>query len=156
MENELIALGFQFGLPVLLLIVCYGTGRWVERRHFERLEIAEAELKGILVSTQKHLPQNWHCLNHGELVSGNVVIATDHFKVFVSWFKSLFGGNLTEFETLLERARREAIVRMMREAQAHGANVIWNCRIETVFMGDQAQRPSGAEIVAYGTAFRMR
>lgn len=146
---------FRFAFPVFFFVLCYITGRWIERRHFRRIKVAENDLKGILISTQRYFPSTWSSLNHGALVCGSVVIATDHFKVVVSWFQGLFGGNLSEFESLLERARREAIVRMLREAQTQGANVVWNFRVETVFMGDPGGRPTGAEIVAYGTAFRM-
>ncbi|MGI8907185.1 MAG: YbjQ family protein [Candidatus Sumerlaeaceae bacterium] len=156
-EAQIIPQLIQLGIPVVLLIAGYFTGRAVEKRHYKRLAIAEQEFAGILVSTMKNFPPGWTAENPGELVIGSVVIATDYFKVFMSWFHNLFGGNLTEFETLLERGRREAVVRMLRQAQASGANVVWNMRFYTVFMGDTQRRQStGAEICAYGTAYRVK
>ena len=155
--GELIAIVVQFGLPVLLLVLGYVIGRTVENRHFARLDAAEREIAGSMrVTNLRHMPANWKPQSNGELVVGSVVIATDYFKLFVSWFQNLFGGNLTEFETLLARGRREAILRVMTEARARGCNVVWNLRVDTVFMGDKQRKQStGAEIVAYGTAFRV-
>jgi len=61
------------------------------------------------------------------------------------------------YEALVERSRREAIVRMLREAQAAGANVIWNVRLETAtIQGKQQGKSGGIEVLAYGTAMRAR
>ena len=65
----------------------------------------------------------------------------------------LFGGRLSGYQSLVERARREAIVRMQKEADALGANVIYNMRIEFSVIGQQPQL-SGAELLAYGTALK--
>jgi len=54
-------------------------------------------------------------------VSGNVVIAMDYFKKIIANLKSLVGGSLDSYETMLERARREAIVRMLKQADELGA-----------------------------------
>ena len=56
----------------------------------------------------------------------------------------------------MERARREAVVRMLRQAQEHGANVVWNVRIETsTIQGKQKGKSAGVEVMAYGTAMKV-
>lgn len=137
-------------LTLLLIGIIFGTMN--ERNHFKRLRKAEEELSHIKVFNIKTLPENLE--KGGALVSGNVVIAVDYFKVVAAFFKMLFGGKLRSFESLLERARREAVVRMQREAEALGADAIYNARIEFSAIGKQPQKIGGAELLAYGTAVR--
>ena len=69
--------------------------------------------------------------------------------------KSLVGGRLVAYESLLERGRREAIVRMKTEARQLGASVVVNVRLETASLSEDwsGSRPIfSAEFIAYGTA----
>ena len=138
-------------IGILLLIgIIFGTMN--ERNHFARIAKAEEELSGIKVFNIKTLPDNVQ--PGGALVTGNVVIAVDYFKVFVAGFIMLFGGRLSGFEKLMERARREALVRMQREAKALGADAIYNTRIEFSAVGQRPKKIGGAELFAYGTAVK--
>ena len=101
-------------------------------------------------------PQITRC--HTQLVSGNVVISIDFFKKFVAGLRSLFGGRLQSYESLLDRARREAILRMKESALEIGAKVIINVRIETASISKSSSRNNGigsVEVVAYGTALSV-
>lgn len=142
------------GMTVVLLILGLVIGSSVESSHFRRLARREQALSNIMVSDLKWLPENWQA-SDGVLVVGEAVIATDYFKVFVAMLRNLFGGRVRGYETLVERARREAIVRMLQEAQALGANVVWNVRIETAtIQGKQQGKSGGIEVLAYGTAMK--
>ena len=91
----------------------------------------------------------------GALVVGSVVIAEDYFKRVAASLKSLVGGNIRSYESLLERGRREAIVRMKEEARRLGATHVVNVRLETASLSEDwsGQRPMfSAEFIAYGTA----
>jgi len=55
---------------------------------------------------------------------------------------------------MMERARREAIIRMQRDAKALGADAIYNMRVEFSAVGQQPTKIGGAELFAYGTAVR--
>jgi len=149
-------MGALFSTAVLIAIgVIFGTLN--ERRHFTRLRNDEAALAHIKVYSLKSVPERMakDLEDGGMLVSGNVVIAIDYFKRFISGLKMILGGNLRNYESLVERARREAIVRMQKKAEALGANAIYNARIEFSVIGQQPQM-SGAELVAYGTAVKTR
>ena len=146
-----------FGLAVALVLLVLGglIGSATEAAHFRRLDAQEQELAHILMSDMKRLPDNWQAAN-ARLVTGSVVIATDYFKVFVAGLRNLFGGRIRGYERLMERARREAIVRMLREAQATGANAVWNVRLETsTIHGKQQGKSAGVEVMAYGTALKV-
>ncbi|HSN18113.1 MAG TPA: YbjQ family protein [Gammaproteobacteria bacterium] len=61
--------------------------------------------------------------------------------------RSIVGGEITEYTTLLEEARRHAVDRMVQNAQAMGANGIVMMRYDSSEIGQVM-----SEIVAYGTA----
>ncbi len=61
----------------------------------------------------------------------------------------IFRGRLTSYETVVDRARREAIVRLKQEAIRHGADKIMGLRLSTTELGMQGGM---VEVFAYGTA----
>lgn len=155
MEGELVGALVQFALPVVALIFFFFIGRSVERRHLKRLLERETALSHIRVENIKSLPRGWAVTGEPLLVFGSVVMANDYYKVFISGLKKIIGGRLGEYERLLDRGRREAIVRMKTMADEHGCNIVWNMRVETAMFQDRPGRAaSSAELYAYGTAMR--
>ena len=61
--------------------------------------------------------------------------------------RSLFGGEILEYTTLLETARKHAIERLVQNAAAMGANAVVMMRFDSAEIGQTM-----SEIVAYGTA----
>jgi len=129
----------------------YFFGRIAERKHFESIRLREAQYNDILVFNERHLPVGaWRS---GPLVGGNVVISVDYFKRLVAGLRALFGGRLTTYESLLERARREALLRMKEDARRYGADMVINVRFETASISKGKGDQSGSvEVYAYGTA----
>ncbi|GAG43619.1 unnamed protein product, partial [marine sediment metagenome] len=158
MEDVLgLVIGFVlvFGIPVGLLLAGWIIGSTVESAHFRRLAEWEQRLSAVMMSNMRQLPPNWQA-SDATLVVGEAVIATDRFKVVMASLRNLFGGRVRSYETLMERARREAVVRMLRHAQQSGANVVWNVRVETAtIQGKQEGKSGGVEVMAYGTAFKV-
>jgi len=62
-------------------------------------------------------------------------------------FKNLVGGELKGYTELLTESRREAIERMLAQAQQLGANAVVNVRFTT-----SAVTAGAAELYAYGPA----
>jgi uncharacterized protein YbjQ (UPF0145 family) len=153
--GEAIDIVLYVGVPVLLLILALVIGKSVEAAHFHRLAVREQALSQIMVTDLKRLPANWQA-SDALLVNGEAVVATDYFKVFAASLRNLFGGRVKSYESLLERARREAIVRMLQQAQAAGANVVWCVRLQTAtIQGNQRGKSGGVEVLAYGTAMKV-
>lgn len=134
---------------IVLFVVGWFFGARHERQHLARLLIAEKELAHIVVSTERFYQPKMAMGSEGELVLGSVVIAQDYFKMVIARVMSLFGLNLTTYETLLDRARREAVVRMRTQAQEKGYNHIYGLRFE---VSNINQLGSMVEAIAYGTA----
>ena len=143
---------------ILLLLIVLGitfmTGTIIEKKHFEKIKKSEiAHIKKTIINFGA---KKWHKnkkIKKIEFVTGECVISGDYFKNFVASLKNFFGGRLTTFESILDRGRREAILRMREKAR--GANFIINTRIESVMINDtynpQDSVPQCA-IIAYGTA----
>ena len=77
----------------------------------------------------------------------------DYFKRFLAMLRTLFGGRVRSYENLLDRARREAILRMKEEARSLNAERIFNIKLETASISKNAAGNIGSvEVFAYGTA----
>jgi len=144
----------QIAVFVVLLAVGWFAGRANERRHFRELTEHEAKLREILVFNERRPPAD-RAFVRGVLVVGSVVIAEDYFKRVAAGLRSLVGGRISVYESLLDRGRREAIVRMKQEASELGATMIFNVRLETASLSEDRGGRSpmfSAEFIAYGTA----
>ena len=144
----------ELGIFVVLLTIGLFFGRANEQRHFRELAAIEESLSDIVVCSGRW-PADDGGFSGGTLVVGSVVIAEDYFKRVAAALKSLIGGRLVAYESLLERGRREAIVRMKEQARRVGATQIVNMRLETASLSEDwsGRRPMfSAEFIAYGTA----
>ncbi len=136
----------------MLLIVGYIFGSRNEKKHFQDLIEREKRLVLLPVRCDKHFDAD---TKDGFLVHGSVCVSADYFKVVVAGLRNFFGGNISVYESLLDRARREATIRMKEKAVKYGAAEVINFRIETSMINDKAQNSSvSVEIFAYGTAIR--
>jgi uncharacterized protein YbjQ (UPF0145 family) len=143
----------QLTVFAVLLLVGLLFGRAAEKRHFKQLAQKELILRNVLVFSGKRVPEG-QAFRRGTLVVGSVVIAEDYFKRVAAALKSLVGGRLTAYESLMDRGRREAIVRMKEEARKLGASMVLNVQFETARLSeDRGQQVLfSAEFIAYGTA----
>jgi len=144
-------------LSLFMLLGVWISGGIIERRHLKNLLLLESGSRDLLAVTIEDLPPDWH-VESSELVMGNVVVSLDYFKRFAARIKGIFGGNISAFEPLLERARREAMIRMKGVAQARGYDTIINVRLETATMASSrgdGKGTAGIEILAYGTAISL-
>ncbi len=144
----------ELAIFVALLLIGLLFGRATEQRHFRELATIEDALSDIVVCSGRG-PVDDGKSRRASLVVGSVVIAEDYFKRVAAALKGLLGGRIVSYETLLERGRREAIVRMKEQARQLGATEIVNMRLETASLSEDfsGQRPMfSAEFIAYGTA----
>jgi uncharacterized protein YbjQ (UPF0145 family) len=139
---------------ITLIAVGYVAGSITERRHYDSILSREKEtLRFPVVSAEGRFPEKG--VKESFMVSGSVVISIDYFKRLLGNLRNLFGGRVKSYESLLDRARREAILRMKEEAQAKGAMMIVNLRMETSTLAGSANKKGqigSVEVLAYGTA----
>jgi len=136
----------------VLLALGYFIGQSREKSHYRSIIKREAQLRSIPVIASKILPDEFlPCQT--ELVTGNVVISVDYFKKFVAGLRSIVGGRIASYESLIDRARREAIIRMKQEAKRLHADYVFNIKMETSSISKGRENSIGSvEVLAYGTA----
>lgn len=145
------------GLPLALLMLAYVTGGYLERRHFADIRAREARCREFPAVTFETLPAQWR-VSSSQLVHGSVVISLDYFKRFVAGLRMVVGGRVKTYEPLLDRARREAVLRMIEAARASGYDAVVNVRIETSRLANARsgrESTAGVEMLAFGTAVRF-
>ena len=137
---------------LVLLALGYGFGRYAEAKHYKSIIKREKQLNSIPAIASKIPPAENRDIN-SQLVTGSVVISIDYFKRFIAGLRNIFGGRITSYETLLDRARREAILRMKAEAKKLNAQLVFNIKLETSSIHKGRGNSIGSvEVLAYGTA----
>lgn len=143
---------FDLIVFAILIVVGFVAGRIAESRHYASIRKREQEFADVLVFTNR-LPPSASAGRDVALVSGSVVVSEDYFKRVLSSLQSIFGGRLKSYESLLDRARREAVLRMKEDARRRGANLIINVKFQTLAIpGRQPNSIGAVELLAYGTA----
>lgn len=140
-------------LYILLALVTLGffVGQFLEKRHYRSIYARERELVDLITTSSKHPVGQIPTITDRRLVQGSVVVSVDYFKRLLAALRNFFGGNVRAYETLVDRARREAILRLKESCP--DANQIINLRIETssIYKGQKNQVGS-VEVLAYATA----
>lgn len=148
----------NFGLPLALIVLAYFVGSTIERRHFALLRKREEQAHGYPVVTFERYPPEWQVTSSG-LVTGSVVISLDYFKRIVAGLRGIIGGRIKTYEPLLDRARREAVLRLIDDARSQGYDAIVNVRLETSRLANargNGKGTAGIEMLAFGTGIVYR
>ena len=153
----MIETAINLGIPLLLLIGTYLIGSAVERSHYREIRIRESRSRRFPTVNLRTPPKSWNIVG-AEMVTGNVVISIDYFKRFLAGLRMLVGGRVTSYESLLDRGRREAILRLKEAAFERGYNAVINVRLETSRLASSNRKgegTAGVEILAFGTAVKF-
>ena len=152
-----ISLFVQYGLPILLLVLAYFIGSMIEKGHFRKIRKREEAVHGFPVVSFDTMPDEWRA-DSCTLVSGSIVISLDYFKRVIAGLRGLVGGRIKTYEPLLERARREALLRMTESAREQGYDAVFNVRLETSRLANarrDGNGTAGVEMLAFGTAVKF-
>ncbi|MDP6934113.1 MAG: YbjQ family protein [Myxococcota bacterium] len=101
---------------------------------------------GVLCSTADVMP-GYRIVEFKGLVRGNSVRARHVGNDIMAAFKTLVGGEISEYTKMMAESREQSLDRMRAEARMRGANGVVGMRLvtSTIMAG-------AAEILAYGTA----
>lgn len=100
----------------------------------------------VIVVTTENIPGKKVVEVKGQ-VFGVVVRARGIGKDIMAGLRGLIGGEITEYTEMIEDARRQAIDRMVKNANLMGANAIVMMRFDS-----SSIMSNMSEIVAFGTA----
>ncbi|MGM0596705.1 MAG: YbjQ family protein [Myxococcota bacterium] len=140
--------------PFILVLFCGLIGIFLEYLHKKSILKREKLLETIKTTNLKRDHSNLE-IEDSCLCRGSTTVASDYLKLFFASLRTIFGGQVRSYEILLERARREAILRMKAEAAAKKADMIINVRIQTSTIGNASSNKNAnpmVEVIAYGTA----
>ncbi|MCB1754659.1 MAG: heavy metal-binding domain-containing protein [Gammaproteobacteria bacterium] len=141
---------FEIITVIVLLAVAYLSGTRIEKRHYKSIIEREYLLNRLPAVSSRLPPEDFY---RQVLVTGCTVISVDYFKRFLAALHLFFGGQVSAYETLLDRARREALLRLKESADALGADLILNVKYETSSISKGVGNSVGTiEVLAYGTA----
>lgn len=149
---------FNYGLPLVIILVAYFIGSYLENRHFRNIRKREDDLHGFPVVSFDTMPDDWNATT-SDMVTGSIVISLDYFKRVIAGLRGLVGGRIKTYEPLLERARREALLRMTESAREQGFDAIFNVRLETSRLANarrDGKGTAGVEMLAFGTAVKLK
>jgi uncharacterized protein YbjQ (UPF0145 family) len=152
-----IGLFVQYGWPILLLLSTYLIGAIIERRHFSSIHQREQAYRAMPVVSFDTMPDDWQA-GAATMVTGNIVISLDYFKRVIAGLRSLVGGRIKTYEPLLDRARREALLRMIEDARSQGFDAVFNVRLQTCRLANswgKGESTAGVEMLAFGTAVKF-
>jgi uncharacterized protein YbjQ (UPF0145 family) len=139
--------------PLWFLLLTWIIGARTEKRHYASIKAREEATARLPVVTVRQVPPDWQVLD-ARLATGHVVVAIDHFKRLLASLRNIFGGRVRSYESVIDRARREAVLRLKESCP--DATLIMNLRVETSNISQtKRDRGTGAvEVLAYGTAVR--
>ncbi len=138
----------QLGIVLCLLAIGFFAGSYFEGRHFKRLQRREATHQGFIVSQIKSFPGAIASGQPPQAFFAEAVISSDYLKTFLSNIRKFFGGEMKSYHSLLERARREALMRIIEQASAAGYDTACNLRYETADIGGATNPRRGVVTVA--------
>jgi len=104
----------------------------------------------IIITTTNDLPGYEIVQVHGE-VFGLIVRARNAFANIGASFRTVFGGEVQSYTTMLSDSRNHAIDRLKDAARERGANAVVAMRFDCNEIADIM-----SEVAAYGTAVTVR
>lgn len=145
----------ELSIFLALLALGYFAGDYLEKKHYKSIRKREEKTSHIPVinyGAKQEIP----IAKDAKMFVGTVVISGDYYKMFISGWVNFFGGEMSLYRSLLDRGRREAILRMKEKAIAWGGTKVLNVRFETSRIGNQIGNSGliAIEVIAYGTAIR--
>jgi uncharacterized protein YbjQ (UPF0145 family) len=144
----------NWGAPFILLLLGYCMGKINERNHYKLVKQREKEWINVPVITAKTYTGE-KPVERSEMAVGSVVVSVDYFKRLLMNLRRIFGGEVCSYSPLIDRGRREAILRM-KEGYPD-ADMFLNCRLQTATISNGKKKSTGCvEVIAYSTALHFK
>jgi len=148
-------------LSLLFPFLSWAIGRWYQDRLMSALLLNEKQQGNMLQSDQHLSTQSLMTTMAAEsstLLHVSICVGPSMGQIFFMWFKSIFGGRLHSYDVVLDYGRREALLRLNRQAKNLGCSSVVNIRIETStvsFAKNDKSNTSSVEFLAFATGIRQ-
>jgi uncharacterized protein YbjQ (UPF0145 family) len=109
-----------------------------------------AERTGRVLVTTTNEVGGYRVVEYLGIVRGIIVRSPTLGQGITGGFKTIFGGNISEYASVCEAARHEAYEQMLVHAEQMGAHAILGMRYDATEFAEGV-----TEVLAYGTAVRL-
>jgi len=141
----------NIGIILTLPIIGFLCGAITERRHYASIRDREKQWLTKPVLTNRTPLDASKTIAKSEMAIGSVVVSVDYFKRFLAQLRMFFGGELSAYSSLIDRGKREAILRLRESCP--NADAYLNVRLQTSSLSKGEKKTLGSvEVIAYGTA----
>ncbi len=148
---ELFVVLLNLAAIIALPVLGFVCGSVAESRHYRSIRERESRWLDKPALTCRTPLDDSRTVARAEMAVGSVVVSVDYFKRILAQLRLFFGGELGAYASLVDRGKREAILRM-REA-CPNADAYLNVRLQTSSLSrGERQMLGSVEVVAYGTA----
>lgn len=148
-------------IPILVTffipVTSWLLGRWYQGRLLRALDGKEKQ-HGSLLKSKNYLSTSSSMTTMGAssstLLHVSICVGPSWGQMFFMWLKSLFGGRLQSYDTVLDFGRREVLLRLHQQANQLGCASIVNIRIETSvisFAKNDNSKQASVEFLAFAT-----
>ena len=145
---------------LLFPLTSWALGRWYQGRLMRALEANEKQ-NGLMFTNPNHLStassMDQMASSSSTLLHVSICVGPSIGQMFFMWFKSLFGGRLHSYDTVLDFGRREVMLRLKQQADQLGCTSMQNIRLETSvisFAQNQDSKRAAVEFLAFATGLR--
>ena len=146
----------DFIIFIIILLLWLFFGKRAEKKHYASILEREERYKHIPILSDKDTRLLEGIEGVWVLCTWGTVVSIDAFKKLMATFVNIFWGKMKAYESLVDRARREVILKVKQKAQEAWYNTIINLRIETSSISKSAKSNVGSvEALAYATAIRI-
>lgn len=156
--GDLIGLIVALVTTLIFLLLGWLVGTAREKAHYRSIFEREAYyFPRIMVTNLKSFPGGVDLSKGSTILMSEAVIASDYLKNFYSSFRKLVGGRMMSYESMLDRARREVVLRLCEQAFQMGYDGVCNLRIDTADIAGAANNAKAmkmASITGTGTAYK--
>ncbi len=141
---------FLISFVIFFFLISLGliVGSTIERKHFRDLQARETACSDVFVTQIDNFPLASPANQPPMMLIADTVIATDYLKTFLAGLRNLFGGEMRGYGRMVERARRESLLRLVEAAKARGYNAICNVRLDMVDIGGAASSSQKKNVMA--------
>jgi len=143
---------------IFIIIILLGLYFWkrAEKKHYASITEREEKYKNLVVLSDKDLKRAKNQQSEWILLVEGTVVSIDAFKKLMASFVNLFWGRMKAYESLVDRARREAVLKVKERASRSGCNVIANLRLETSSINKSTKKQVWSiEAIAYATGIKV-
>lgn len=140
-------------LVLFLLVLGFVAGKLAEWKHYGSIREREGRTLSVPAVTFKTIDDP-RPVREARLAVGSVVVSADYYKRFLMAFRKIFGGEVHSYSSVIDRGRREAVLRMKESCP--DADLFLNCRLATASISNSQGKAIGCvEVIAYATAIRF-